>query len=72
MSYHSYHFIFVVIAVAPIMYAHLAASQVTQFIKFDDRSDRSSSGGGVTSSGAVPVPELPKLNDAVKSSMFFC
>ncbi|XP_030966369.1 protein argonaute 4A-like [Quercus lobata] len=58
--------------VAPIMYAHLAASQVTQFIKFDDISDRSSSGGGVTSSGAVPVPELPKLNDAVKSSMFFC
>ncbi|CAK7325110.1 unnamed protein product [Dovyalis caffra] len=58
--------------VAPICYAHLAASQMTQFIKFDDLSDTSSSHGGVTTPGAVPVPELPRLHNNVSSSMFFC
>ncbi|XP_068658770.1 protein argonaute 4B-like [Aristolochia californica] len=58
--------------VAPICYAHLAAAQIGQFIKFDDMSDTSSSYGGVTAPGPVPVPELPKLHDRVSSSMFFC
>ncbi|KAJ6727540.1 EUKARYOTIC TRANSLATION INITIATION FACTOR 2C [Salix purpurea] len=34
--------------VAPVCYAHLAASQMAQFIKFDDLSDTSSSHGEVT------------------------
>ncbi|KAJ6317231.1 hypothetical protein OIU76_012886 [Salix suchowensis] len=58
--------------VAPVCYAHLAASQMAQFIKFDDLSDTSSSHGEVTIPGAVPVPELPRLHDNVSSSMFFC
>ncbi|GKB71205.1 argonaute 4-like protein [Tanacetum coccineum] len=29
-------------------------------------------GTGVTSAGAVPVPQLPKLQEKVTSSMFFC
>lgn len=60
--------------VAPICYAHLAATQMSQFMKFEDTSETSSShgGSGVTSAGAVPVPQLPKLQDAVSSSMFFC
>ncbi|KAL5583098.1 hypothetical protein UlMin_015540 [Ulmus minor] len=59
--------------VAPICYAHLAASQMGQFMKFEDTSDTSSSrGGGMTSAGPVPVPQLPKLKDQVSSSMFFC
>ncbi|KAJ6425109.1 hypothetical protein OIU84_025805 [Salix udensis] len=49
--------------VAPICYAHLAASQMGQFIKFEDMSETSSSHGGVTSAGAVPVPQLPKLQE---------
>nr|GMD40226.1 protein argonaute 4A-like [Ipomoea batatas] len=52
--------------VAPVCYAHLAAAQVGQFMKFDDFSESSSSHGG------APVPELPVLHDRVKSSMFFC
>lgn len=58
--------------VAPICYAHLAASQMGQFIKFEDASETSSSQGGITSAGAVPVPQLPKLRDNVADSMFFC
>uniref|UniRef100_A0A1D1YYN5 Protein argonaute 4A n=1 Tax=Anthurium amnicola TaxID=1678845 RepID=A0A1D1YYN5_9ARAE len=58
--------------VAPICYAHLAATQVGQFIKFDDSSDTSSSHGGMTSAGSIPVPELPRLHENVSSSMFFC
>ncbi|KAM7473009.1 hypothetical protein LguiA_011192 [Lonicera macranthoides] len=58
--------------VAPICYAHLAASQVSQFVKFDELSETSSSHGGVTVPGAVPVQELPKLHKNVSSSMFFC
>ncbi|XP_015873346.2 protein argonaute 4 [Ziziphus jujuba] len=58
--------------VAPICYAHLAASQVGQFMKFEDMSDTSSSRGGLTSAGAPPVPLLPRLKDNVSSSMFFC
>jgi eukaryotic translation initiation factor 2C len=61
------------IAVAPICYAHLAAAQVGQFIKFDELSETSSSqGGGHTSAGSVPVQELPRLHRNICSSMFFC
>lgn len=58
--------------VAPVCYAHLAASQMAQFIKFDDLSDTSSIHGEVTIPGAVPVPELPRPHNNVSSSMFFC
>ncbi|KAI3448748.1 hypothetical protein Pfo_005413 [Paulownia fortunei] len=59
--------------VAPICYAHLAAAQMSQFIKFDDVSDRSPShSSGTTSSGGVSVPELPMLHENIINSMFFC
>uniref|UniRef100_A0A453T8R4 Piwi domain-containing protein n=1 Tax=Aegilops tauschii subsp. strangulata TaxID=200361 RepID=A0A453T8R4_AEGTS len=47
--------------VAPIMYAHLAAAQVGTFVKLEDMS-----------AGSIPVPELPRLHENVRSSMFFC
>lgn len=55
-------------AVAPICYAHLAAAQISQFLKFDELSERSSSHSG----GPPAVPELPVLRKNVRSSMFFC
>ncbi|KAL9275439.1 argonaute 4B-like protein [Drosera capensis] len=58
--------------VAPICYAHLAATQVGQWMKFEDTSETSSSQGGVTAEGAIPVPQLPRLEEKVASSMFFC
>lgn len=58
--------------VAPICYAHLAATQMSQFMKFEDTSETSSSHNGLTSAGAVPVPQLPKLQENVCNSMFFC
>ncbi|OIT31687.1 protein argonaute 4a [Nicotiana attenuata] len=58
--------------VAPICYAHLAAAQMSQFIKFDELSETSSSHGGVTAVGGAPVPTLPRLHRNVRSSMFFC
>ncbi|PSR95426.1 Protein argonaute like [Actinidia chinensis var. chinensis] len=58
--------------VAPICYAHLAATQVGTFMKFEDMSETSSSHGGLTSAGPVPVPQLPKLAESVCNSMFFC
>ncbi|KAG9458483.1 hypothetical protein H6P81_002991 [Aristolochia fimbriata] len=58
--------------VAPVCYAHLAAAQIGQFLKFEDMSDTSSSHGGVTTAGPVPVTPLPKLHENVSSSMFFC
>ncbi|XP_057429449.1 protein argonaute 4-like [Lotus japonicus] len=57
--------------VAPICYAHLAATQLGQFMKFEDKSETSSSHGGLSAAGAVPVPQLPKLQDNVCNSMFF-
>ncbi|KAK1406302.1 hypothetical protein QVD17_41595 [Tagetes erecta] len=47
---------------------------VGSFMKFKDLSETSSSHGGtgVTSAGAVPVPQLPKLQENVCNSMFFC
>ncbi|OMO85353.1 Argonaute/Dicer protein, PAZ [Corchorus capsularis] len=58
--------------VAPICYAHLAAAQLGTYMKFEDAYETSSSHGGVTAPGAVPVPQLPKLKEKVCSSMFFC
>ncbi|RZC45373.1 hypothetical protein C5167_038321 [Papaver somniferum] len=58
--------------VAPVAYAHLAATQVSTFTKFDEMSETSSSHGGMTSVGSAPVPELPRLHENVRSSMFFC
>ncbi|CAN6331685.1 unnamed protein product [Urochloa humidicola] len=58
--------------VAPICYAHLAAAQVGTFLKFEETSDASSSQGGHTSAGSIPVPELPRLRKEVRNSMFFC
>ncbi|KAF5187030.1 argonaute 4B [Thalictrum thalictroides] len=58
--------------VAPVCYAHLAAAQMGQFMKFDDQSETSSGHGGLTAAGTVPVPELPRLHKNVSSSMFFC
>ncbi|XP_022752833.1 protein argonaute 4-like isoform X3 [Durio zibethinus] len=58
--------------VAPICYAHLAASQMGTFMKFEEASETSSSHGGVTAHGAVPVPQLPRLRENVCNSMFFC
>ncbi|KAL5707869.1 Protein argonaute 16 [Ranunculus cassubicifolius] len=58
--------------VAPICYAHLAAAQMSQCIKSDDLSSDSSSSHGVTTSGEVPVPVLPKLHKNVMNKMFFC
>nr|ACZ04920.1 argonaute 4-like protein [Pelargonium x hortorum] len=59
--------------VAPICYAHLAATQMGQFMKFEDTSETSSShGGGVTTAGPVPVAQLPRLQEKVAHSMFFC
>ncbi|WVZ71614.1 hypothetical protein U9M48_020181 [Paspalum notatum var. saurae] len=55
--------------VAPIYYAHLAAAQVGQFIKYEEMSETSSSHGGHTSAGSVPVQELPRLHKNVRSSM---
>ncbi|MQM18739.1 hypothetical protein Taro_051734 [Colocasia esculenta] len=56
--------------VAPICYAHLAALQMSQFVKFEDFSDTSS--GQATAAGGHVIPELPPLHDNVRSSMFFC
>ena len=46
-----------------------AAAQVSQFIKFDEMSETSSSHGGHTSVGSVPTQELPSLHGKVRSSM---
>ncbi|XP_077248856.1 protein argonaute 4A-like [Tasmannia lanceolata] len=58
--------------VAPICYAHLAAAQISQFIKFEEMSETSSGHGGVTAAGPIPVQALPELHKNVSSSMFFC
>ncbi|XP_028802604.1 protein argonaute 4A-like [Neltuma alba] len=60
--------------VAPVRYAHLAAAQLAQFIKFDEipESSSSSSHGGFTSVGTPQVQELPRLHERVRNSMFFC
>ncbi|XP_057488619.1 protein argonaute 16-like [Actinidia eriantha] len=55
--------------VAPVCYAHLAAQQMGQFIKFEDFSETSS---GLTMVGTAAVPQLPRLHKNVAHSMFFC
>ncbi|KAK9214866.1 hypothetical protein WN944_006866 [Citrus x changshan-huyou] len=45
--------------VAPISYAHLAAAHMSQFNKFDEMSNTSSSHSNVTSASRVPVLEPP-------------
>ncbi|KAL0911613.1 hypothetical protein M5K25_019766 [Dendrobium thyrsiflorum] len=57
--------------VAPIYYAHLAASQAAKFIKSEE-SETSSSQREIAAPGTVPVPELPRLHRNVRNSMFFC
>ncbi|PWA66503.1 PAZ domain-containing protein [Artemisia annua] len=64
--------------VAPICYAHLAAQQMSQFVKYDDMSDTASShsggagGSGSGSGGAAGFTQIPKLHEKVCRSMFFC
>ncbi|QCD79300.1 argonaute [Vigna unguiculata] len=58
--------------VAPICYAHLAASQLGHFMKFEDKSETTSSHGGGSGAGAVPVPQMPPLHEVVRNTMFFC
>ncbi|KAL3636893.1 Protein argonaute-4 [Castilleja foliolosa] len=55
--------------VAPILYAHLAAKQLGQWMKYDDESETSSSHNGT----ATPaVTAMPTLKENVRNSMFFC
>nr|XP_043632802.1 protein argonaute 4A-like [Erigeron canadensis] len=57
--------------VAPVCYAHLAAGQMAQFLKFDDMADATSShSGGFGPAGGFP--QMPELKESVRSSMFFC
>jgi eukaryotic translation initiation factor 2C len=56
-------------SVAPISYAHHAAAQMGQFLKFDELSEASLS---PDSEGNIPIPELPRLHKDVRTSMFFC
>ncbi|KDP30816.1 hypothetical protein JCGZ_13759 [Jatropha curcas] len=58
--------------VAPVCYAHLAAQQMGQFMKFEDLSETSSGQGSMSSAGPVAIPELPRLHEDVAGSMFFC
>ncbi|KAK7372677.1 hypothetical protein VNO80_06064 [Phaseolus coccineus] len=67
LSYVSQRSTTAISVVAPICYAHLAATQMGQCMKFEERSETASSHGG-----AHPVPQLPKLNKSVSKSMFFC
>lgn len=62
-------------AVTPINYAHLAATQMQQFLKAEDLSEsasRSGRGEGSIASGGGNIPELPKLHPKVCDTMFFC
>ncbi|KAK6134690.1 hypothetical protein DH2020_031615 [Rehmannia glutinosa] len=58
--------------VAPVCYAHLAAQQMGQFMKFEDLSETSSGQKSMTTAGNIHVPELPRLHEDVAGSMFFC
>ncbi|CAD6225494.1 unnamed protein product [Miscanthus lutarioriparius] len=69
-----------IFVVAAICYAHLAAAQMGQFMKFKEFAD-TSSGSGVNSSSSAAIPELPLLHadelrdieatKAVKGKPFF-
>ncbi|KAH6814286.1 Argonaute family protein [Perilla frutescens var. frutescens] len=58
--------------VAPICYAHLAATQLGQWMKFEDASETSSSHHGTEPGAAPAIPPMPKLNEKVCNTMFFC
>uniref|UniRef100_A0A803LRK3 Uncharacterized protein n=1 Tax=Chenopodium quinoa TaxID=63459 RepID=A0A803LRK3_CHEQI len=58
--------------VAPISYAHHAARQVGQIVRCDELPENSTENNGFTSTGSIPVPELPRLHKNVKDTMFFC
>ncbi|XP_019158172.1 PREDICTED: protein argonaute 4-like [Ipomoea nil] len=73
LSYVSQRSTTAISVVAPICYAHLAATQLGQWMKFEDTSEQSSShGGGGSNAGPATVPQLPTLHQNVSSSMFFC
>ncbi|KAK6144115.1 hypothetical protein DH2020_020935 [Rehmannia glutinosa] len=55
--------------VAPICYAHLAATQLGQWMKFEDKSETSSSHNGTAPPAVTP---MPTLKESVRNSMFFC
>lgn len=57
---------------APVSYAHLAAQQMGQILKSEDFSETASGKDSVISVGSIPVPEMPRLHEDVKGSMFFC
>ncbi|XVF71827.1 hypothetical protein PTKIN_Ptkin12aG0070900 [Pterospermum kingtungense] len=52
---------------APICYAHLAAYQMGQFLKFDELSETCSA--HMTCAGIIPIQDLPRLNQRVESSI---
>ncbi|XP_017239098.1 protein argonaute 4 isoform X2 [Daucus carota subsp. sativus] len=52
--------------VAPISYAHSAATQMAKFMP-----GISSSHGVINTAGSVPIPQLPRLHEDVCNSMFF-
>nr|AJA90755.1 Argonaute 4 [Cycas revoluta] len=61
--------------VAPISYAHLAATQMQQFLKTEELSEtasRSGRGEGSVASGGGIIPVLPTLHRKVCDTMFFC
>lgn len=52
--------------VAPLYYAKLAAAQVRKFVDVMPETASSASGGPALE------PELPRVHENVRSSMFFC
>ncbi|KMZ69032.1 Protein argonaute 16 [Zostera marina] len=58
--------------VAPVAYAHLAASQISQFVKFNDYYSDTPSGDRQGRDIPPPFQVLPRLHENVESSMFFC
>ncbi|GER40704.1 argonaute family protein [Striga asiatica] len=58
--------------VAPICYAHLAATQLGMWMKFEEASETSSSQNGSGAGGVPAVAPMPKLKENVRNSMFFC
>ncbi|XP_021865025.1 protein argonaute 16 isoform X2 [Spinacia oleracea] len=58
--------------VAPISYAHHAARQVGQFVKHEELPENCGENNGFTTTGSIPVPELPSLHKNVRKTMFFC
>lgn len=57
------------LTVAPIRYARLAAHQMSHFIKFEDFIETLNQEG---EGGNSVIPEMPRLHEEVRASMFFC